>query len=206
MEKKYILRLIIALFIIIILTPFLASAEPKGVAHRVDLLTKQISELNEKFISIQEENKKLNRIISGLSNKVNELNIYNMQLSEKVLCIDTLPSGDVLVIDCDVILPSDQTNYNSLFVEGGIETKAIQDINDSGLTISSDKSIEFDSLNTTIYSENKSLIESSDQITLKSGSSEIIMKKNGDISIKGKNINIKASGDLVLKGSRILEN
>jgi type VI secretion system secreted protein VgrG len=32
------------------------------------------------------------------------------------------------------------------------------------------------------------------------------MKKNGDITIKGGKITIDASGDLVLKGSKIAEN
>jgi hypothetical protein len=32
------------------------------------------------------------------------------------------------------------------------------------------------------------------------------LKKNGDISITGKEISVKASGDLVLKGQHILQN
>ena len=45
-----------------------------------------------------------------------------------------------------------------------------------------------------------------DQITFKTGKAEIIMKKNGDITIKGKKVNVKASGNIVMKGSKILEN
>ena len=45
-----------------------------------------------------------------------------------------------------------------------------------------------------------------DQITLKTGKAEIIMKKNGDITIKGKKISIKGSGDVIIKGSKIKEN
>jgi type VI secretion system secreted protein VgrG len=45
-----------------------------------------------------------------------------------------------------------------------------------------------------------------DEIALKTGSAEIIMKKNGDITIKGGKVNIKASGDMILKGSTIKEN
>jgi type VI secretion system secreted protein VgrG len=53
-----------------------------------------------------------------------------------------------------------------------------------------------------------------DQILLQTGDASIVMKKNGDIQIKGKNItligsgkiSIKASGDVVLKGSKIAEN
>jgi len=58
------------------------------------------------------------------------------------------------------------------------------------------------------------LIDVGDQITIQTGQSSIIMKKDGTIQIKGKDIsitgsgkiNIKASSDLVLKGSKIAEN
>ncbi len=45
-----------------------------------------------------------------------------------------------------------------------------------------------------------------DQIVFKTGSAQIVLKKNGDITIQGKNINIKGSGNLTLKGSKIKEN
>ncbi len=45
-----------------------------------------------------------------------------------------------------------------------------------------------------------------DQITLKTGSAKIVMKKNGDITISGKNINVKGSGNVVLKGSKVTAN
>ena len=45
-----------------------------------------------------------------------------------------------------------------------------------------------------------------DQIHIKTGKAEIIMKKNGNITIKGKKINIKGSGDVIVKGSKIKEN
>jgi type VI secretion system secreted protein VgrG len=49
-------------------------------------------------------------------------------------------------------------------------------------------------------------LEAADEITLKTGSAKIIMKKNGDITISGKNINVKGSGNVVLKGSKVLAN
>lgn len=45
-----------------------------------------------------------------------------------------------------------------------------------------------------------------DEITLKTGSASIILKKNGDITIKGKNITLNGSGNVVIKGSKIAEN
>ncbi len=32
------------------------------------------------------------------------------------------------------------------------------------------------------------------------------MKKNGDVTVKGKKITIKGSGDVVIKGSKIAQN
>ena len=49
-------------------------------------------------------------------------------------------------------------------------------------------------------------LTANDQIHIKTGKAEIIMKKNGDITIRGKKINIKGSGDVIVKGSKIKEN
>lgn len=49
-------------------------------------------------------------------------------------------------------------------------------------------------------------ITAADEISFKTGSAEIIMKKNGDITIKGGKITVKGSSDLILKGSKISEN
>ena len=60
----------------------------------------------------------------------------------------------------------------------------------------------------------KLVIVAGDEITIQTGDASISMKKNGDITIKGKNlmldgsgkINVKASSDLVLKGSKVTAN
>jgi type VI secretion system secreted protein VgrG len=49
-------------------------------------------------------------------------------------------------------------------------------------------------------------IEAGDQIVIKTGKAMITMKKNGDITIEGKQINVKASGNIVMKAQKILEN
>jgi type VI secretion system secreted protein VgrG len=49
-------------------------------------------------------------------------------------------------------------------------------------------------------------LEAADEITFKAGSAKIVMKNNGDITISGKNINVKGSGNVVLKGSKVLAN
>lgn len=45
-----------------------------------------------------------------------------------------------------------------------------------------------------------------DKITLQTGSAKIVMNSNGDITISGANINIKGSGNVVIKGSKVLSN
>ena len=58
------------------------------------------------------------------------------------------------------------------------------------------------------------VMEAGDSITIKTGSASITMKKDGTITIKGKDItiegsgkiNAKASSDIVMKGSKILQN
>jgi len=49
-------------------------------------------------------------------------------------------------------------------------------------------------------------MEADKEITFKTGSAKIVMKSNGDITISGKNINVKGSGKVVLKGSKVLAN
>ena len=48
--------------------------------------------------------------------------------------------------------------------------------------------------------------EAKDQIVLKTGSAKIVMKKSGDITIQGKNINVKGSGNVVIKGTQVKVN
>jgi type VI secretion system secreted protein VgrG len=58
------------------------------------------------------------------------------------------------------------------------------------------------------------VVSAADEIVLKTGDSSITMKKNGEITIKGKDIkldgsgkiNVKASSDVVLKGSKVTAN
>ncbi len=49
-------------------------------------------------------------------------------------------------------------------------------------------------------------VEAADSIEIRTGSASIIMKRSGDIQIKGKKIKIEGSSDVILKGSKISEN
>jgi type VI secretion system secreted protein VgrG len=58
------------------------------------------------------------------------------------------------------------------------------------------------------------VIDAGDSVTIKIGSASIAMKKDGTIDIKAKNIsiegsgkiNVKADGNVTMKGSKILQN
>ncbi len=55
-----------------------------------------------------------------------------------------------------------------------------------------------------ILSANKIIFSAKDEINLKTGKASIILKKNGDIFVKGKSIMITGSGDVVIKGKKVL--
>ena len=58
------------------------------------------------------------------------------------------------------------------------------------------------------------MLDAGDQITIQTGSASITMKKDGTITIKGKDItldgsgkiNVKASSDVIVKGSKVTQN
>jgi type VI secretion system secreted protein VgrG len=68
--------------------------------------------------------------------------------------------------------------------------------------------------NDTLVVGKKLLIDAGDEITLKTGSASVKLEKDGTITIKGKDItiegsgkiNVKASSDVVIKGSKVLQN
>jgi len=52
-------------------------------------------------------------------------------------------------------------------------------------------------------------LDNKDDLLIHVGKSDILLKKSGEITIKGKSVNgisIKGSGDVILKGSKISEN
>jgi type VI secretion system secreted protein VgrG len=57
-----------------------------------------------------------------------------------------------------------------------------------------------------VVGKKKGVIDIADQLTIKCGSSSITMKKDGTITIKGKDINVNGSGDIVMKAKKILQN
>ncbi|MFT5083968.1 MAG: type VI secretion system secreted protein VgrG [Lentisphaeria bacterium] len=52
----------------------------------------------------------------------------------------------------------------------------------------------------------KIAMEADQEILFKTGSAKILMKSNGDITISGKNITVKGSGNVVVKGSQVKVN
>ncbi|GAB4229297.1 MAG: type VI secretion system Vgr family protein [Deltaproteobacteria bacterium] len=52
----------------------------------------------------------------------------------------------------------------------------------------------------------KVVVEAAEEMLFRTGDAQIAMKRNGDITIKGKKIQITGSGDVIIKGSKILQN
>ncbi len=106
----------------------------------------------------------------------------------------------------------------SIDAGGNISSNAGGDISESAgknvsmsaaddLSASSGKKMSFSSGDDFFISgDKKGTITIKDELTLKCGDAMINMKKNGNITIKGKKICITASGNLVLEGQNILEN
>jgi type VI secretion system secreted protein VgrG len=49
-------------------------------------------------------------------------------------------------------------------------------------------------------------LNAEDEIHLKTGSAEILLKSNGNITIKGNKISVEGSGDVIIKGSKVKNN
>ena len=60
--------------------------------------------------------------------------------------------------------------------------------------------------NRTMSVRQQMVIKAGTRLTLQSGHSSIVLNKNGDIAIKGKNISIKGSGPVTIKGSKVTTN
>ncbi len=93
-------------------------------------------------------------------------------------------------------------NNKSVNADDSISESAGKDVSiQSGKRMSLTSGDDF-----TISGNKKGVIEIKDQLTIKCGKATITMKKNGDIAINGKTINVKGSGNIVMKAKKILEN
>ncbi len=60
--------------------------------------------------------------------------------------------------------------------------------------------------NLLVTSGKKAVLEAADEISIKCGKASIKMRKNGDISITGRNISIKGAGNITIKGKKVVYN
>ncbi len=114
---------------------------------------------------------------------------------------------------------SEHVGNNELISIGNDRTEDVA--NNESLSIGKNRTLTIGDNRTTQVGKDEQLdvgktltINVADQIVIKTGSASITMKKNGDITIKGKNITLQGSGgitqkasqDVVIKGSKILQN
>ena len=83
-----------------------------------------------------------------------------------------------------------------LALEGGKDTK---------MTSAKKMNIEAGD-NMVIVCKKKATINAKDQLTVHVGSAKLILKKNGDITVEGKKINVKGSEKITIKGSNVAIN
>ncbi|HLK93645.1 MAG TPA: type VI secretion system tip protein TssI/VgrG [Polyangia bacterium] len=76
-----------------------------------------------------------------------------------------------------------------------------------GVTVGADKAIALTAgTDFNVQAGKKATIEATDELTLVCGDATIVLKKSGDITINGAKVQVTASGDLVLKGSKLAGN
>lgn len=145
--------------------------------------------------------------------------------AENVGAAMALSVGAALAIDVGAAMSTNVGAANSLAVGGSNSKNVGKDDSESvgggkTVTIAKDLSEAIDGGHTEsvtkVYALNaKSIaINAEDEITIKTGDASISMKKDGTITIKGKDVTIQGSGkisvkadsDLVLKGSKIAQN
>lgn len=158
-----------------------------GQAFSMPVLAATVEALTARVNQLEEDNAALQRTAEMLAENVAYLLATDVKRSSSLACIDeTQSNGDVLVLrGCDLHMQKDSGRGGSLLVH---EVSGPDD----------------DSL----------LVRAPESLLLISGSASVVLKKDGDISIKGKDIDIdasagvdiKASNDVVIKGSKILEN
>ncbi|MBJ2158889.1 type VI secretion system Vgr family protein [Variovorax sp. IB41] len=114
----------------------------------------------------------------------------------------------------NVTIGADQTE--SIGANRAIKVGAKLAINvgsDAAMTVGGGRSSSIDK-DDTVSVGKKFVVDAGDEISLTTGSASIVMKKDGSITIKGKDIliegsgavNVKASGNVVVKGSKITHN
>ena len=77
--------------------------------------------------------------------------------------------------------------------------KALGITSDDAMTISAVKDIS-------IAGKAKVVVEAANELTLKCGSASIVLKKSGDITIKGGKVDIQGSGPVTIKGAKVNNN
>ena len=89
---------------------------------------------------------------------------------------------------------------------GNVQDNASFSVDKSmGGSVGKDLSLQVEK-KTSLQSGDQISITSDKEIVLKAGDASITLKKNGDITIKGKKINVKADSDIIMKGSKIAQN
>ncbi|MCC5886970.1 MAG: hypothetical protein JJT88_11110 [Gammaproteobacteria bacterium] len=155
---------------------------------KVDALAATVDALAARVEDLEEDNAALRRTAERLTGDVAFLLATDVNRSRSLACIDESQSGDrVLVLrGCDL-----RFQKNSAGAGGKMFVHEIFASDNDILTV-----------------------RAPDSLLLQSGAASVVLNRNGDISIRGKDIDIdasmgidiKATRDVVIKGSKIQDN
>lgn len=149
-------------------------------------------------ITMDYGNKKYIEIKTGNGHRI------NLSDTDKSIIIYT-KDGNVIIMDDkgESIRMTDCKGTNTVTLDGkdGITMESKATIN-----IKAEKDLNIQAQNTNIKSLKKAYLDTADEHTVKCGKAKTVLKKNGNTMISGKKINIKASSDIKMKGTKISEN
>jgi type VI secretion system secreted protein VgrG len=136
----------------------------------------------------------------------------------------TIGAMQVITVGANQTVAVGVNQSESVGANQSVDVGAAQTVSvgaDAGLTVGGAQSVSVGKARSTSVAGDDALkvgknlvIDAGDAVTIKTGSASITMKKDGTITIKGKDItidgsgkiNVKASSDVVIKGSKILQN
>ena len=163
--------------------------------------TKQIQQLQQQVTTLQQEL----RMVRALINVAKDGTTF---IRAKQHRQEVTGGNAVSKVSADQRTEVGRSQFETIGINQSISVGTNQSIRvGKDMTLQVGKNLaETVATNHTMTSGKQIVITANDQITLKIGKTSMIMKKNGDIFIAGKNVRIKGAGDVTIKGKKVANN